>query len=637
MSTIFGVVDSHEVPRDLIERMAVTQGELSGDHIVHRGTMAFGIKGDTYSSGRVDGYGCTPDQQIHVVFSGEITNRTDIIAAEPDHLRATTGNAEIVAVLFQQQSTRCMKRLNGQFCAAIWDATRTRLHLLLDRVGGIKNLYYACSDTGFAFGSRLASLLVVPGIRRELDISALIDLFATGYILPPTSLMSNIRKMRPGEEVVYEKGQLSTRIIDRIDFSSRKEPADEAAALGQMEEKLVSSLNRLTLDHASESCFLLSGGIDSSLLVALAAQRLGRTVRTFSASFPGSDLDESKYAGIIASANQCEHHQVNLAERHLLDNLPEIVWYLDEPFLDYSAIPTYHLFKAVRSFTPVVVGGDGPDHLFGRYYPLAAKRHCANRVGPAVRLLAAMPVAFIQKIARVSGCSIPEAYRELFVVPNWGLDHTSTMLSLFTPEVLRFDSRIPYFAPPSQFKESLFTEVFDSVCTVDFYVDGSFGVFSKVGKMAEAHGLVVQEPYLDREVADFIASLPISQKVRGTKLDFLLSRADSKYLLKNRLAPQVLPLEIINRKKGGFTPPLEGWLRETVCSIPVERIFCRSILTGGVFNIDCIKRILAEHGRGQRDWSTIIFMLLCVDLWTRMFIESNCETPPRWTLEQVYQ
>lgn len=631
MSGIFGLIYNDPKQKDLIYKMSLSYGDSHACQYVFPASAALGVKKKPVNTGRPDEYAITADINIHVVFSGEIINRKEIIDARQDILTQRSGDAEIFGCLFEQYGSDCIKKINSQFSAAVWLAKRKRLHLLLDRVGGLQNIYYVSLNRGFAFSSRLHSLLAIPGVKRKINQNSLVSLFTTGRILPPDSLVKNIYKVRPGEEVVYENGRLRTRIVDRIDFTPKGVKKNEA---GELCNRLVESVKNFSRED--ETSFLLSGGIDSSTLVALASQKLYKNVRTFTAAFPGSDLDESPYAEIVARANSCKNDIIEPGDSSFLDDLPEIVWHLDEPFLDFSVIPTYHLFKEIKKQTPIVISGDGPDHLFGRYYPLAAKRYLANKIQFFNILFDKVSIPFLQKIGRASNCELQAAYNDIFIIPAWGIENADSMMDLFAYENAQFVKGDIYFADETNPREGSFDEIFAAFSYIDFYVDGSFGVFSKVGKMAAAHDLVVREPYLERGVSDFIASLPVRSRVKGNGLHLLLSMAKVKYLLKHELGPKILPPEIINKRKGGFTPPLKVWLRERICKIPIDKLLCPTVINSGFFNSSYVDKILVEHANGTRDWSTIIFMLISFDLWVRMLIENNCEKFPGWKLTEIY-
>jgi asparagine synthase (glutamine-hydrolysing) len=597
------------------------------------------IAGDSFTLGVKPAFQAESSQKaicsrngLHVILSGEICcyNRSAEDSAGADE--QPVAGAALFASLYRQFGSDAVSKTSGHFCAVVLDERNKDLKLFLDRSGGIKTLYYTSMGRGFAFCSSLGLLLAATQLERVLDPGLIRGLFSSGYVLPPRTLVKGVFKLCPGEEVQFRVGAIRRKIVDRIRFDSS---AKEAGTADELADRLVDTLARLSVEP--ETGFLLSGGIDSSVLVALAAQRLGKPVSTFSASFPGSPLDESRYAGIVAKANDCPCNLIDLSHANALDDLPEIVWNLGEPFLDFSAIPTFHLFRQVKNSTSLIISGDGPDHLFCRYYPLAAKRYAGSRYGNVLSALEKLPSTFPQKIRNAAEVPLFEAYRGLFSNPAWGIDSCRSLRELIAINEIEEFGEDPFFAGLEIPRETDLAGFMDAVATIDFYVDGSCGVFAKVGRMAEAQGLTIREPYLDRRVSDYITHLPLHQKQGGTFLHLLASRSRGKEMLKYGVGAKCLPAEIIRKKKGGFTPPLAAWLRESICSLPASRLLSETVKKSGYFNAAVLDRILQEHRDGVRDWSRIIFLVISFDLWVRLFVDYSQVMFPGWKLMELYE
>lgn len=571
------------------------------------------------------------DGRFVVAISGEILNKAELEKELANQESVTRSDAQLVAALFKRYGNETIKKINGQFCAAVWDGKEKELTLLLDRVGGIKSLYFTEIESGFIFSSSFSALLSVPHLKKEVSEQALNELFETGYVLPPHTLMSNISKVAPGEAVTFGIKNTRKTIVDRLSFTARSDKEGNPEALAS---KLETAVEKLTKEP--ETGFLLSGGIDSSVLVAMAAQRLGKQAQTFTAAFPGSPLDESPYAALVAKANNCPNKAIVLSSTRSLDELPEIVWHLGEPFLDDSVIPTFLLFRQIRQETSLIISGDAPDHLFGRYYPLAAKCYVAQRHRTSMKLLSLFPLDPIQKIWRTGKLPLADAYKRLYAVPALGENGQTVISSLLKTREGNYTSGHSYTDALLSHQPSTIDEFIEAVSTIDFYVDGSFGVFSKVGKMAAANDLVLREPYMDRAVSDYIAGLPRTSKIQGGLLNLLKNNARTKYLLKFGLGAQLLPEEIISKSKGGFIPPLSLWLKEFLASNKIHRKLCATVIENGYINAVAFEKIATEHCNGVRDWSTIIFMLISFDLWVRLFVENSFTTFPGWKLSDVY-
>jgi asparagine synthase (glutamine-hydrolysing) len=634
MSGIFGLISNDPKDKNLIYKMSVPYGDPSNIVYVIQESALFGVRKKPFKTARQDEYSSNANENIYVIFSGEIINRDEIINTRNERLCKSSGDAEIIKCLFEDYGSEFIKKISGQCCIALWLIKEKRLHLILDRVGGINNLYYTLTDKGFCFSSNIHPILAVPDVKKEINLNCLVELFTTGYVLPPNSLLKNINKLRPGEEIIFENGRVHSHILERIDFFPNNNCNLKNNGADELHNKLVKAVRNLSMEK--DAAFLLSGGIDSSTLVALGSRNLPRKIKTFTASFSGYDIDESEYAKIVAKTYDCEHELVELGDSYCIDVLPEIIWHLDEPFLDFSAIAVYHLFKEIKKKTSIIINGDGPDHLFGRYYPLAAKRYILNRCGYFKFLFNKIPSKLMNKLAMLTRSNLLEAYKGLFSIPVWGIENVNTMRDLFSPGINEYSNCNYYFRDIHMPDEGSFEDIFNTLSYIDFYIDGSFGVFSKVGKMASANDLLVREPYLEREVIDFIVNLPVKCKVRGNLIKLLLERAESKYLIKYKLGPKILPQALIKKRKGGFTPPLKEWLRERICSLPPDRLLCSTILNNEYLNLSFLERIFSENSNKIKDWTTFIFMVLSFDLWTRIIIENNYEYFPGWTLDEVY-
>lgn len=568
---------------------------------------------------------------LHAVCAGDLLQA---LPDEPDF--AERSPAELLLRRFARHGRDALGRANGLFCAVLWDEAEQRLIAVTDRVGGFQPLYYAQGGAHLALASRLHALLALPWVHRELNPAALQELLATGYVLPPTTMLAGIHKLGPGEALVFERGVVSTHVLDR----AAPEPGGAAARLSPeaFEERLTGAIAR-GVARGGRRAYLLSGGIDSSVAATLAARVDPEPIRLFTGSFSGTRFDESAFARLIAQRLGCAHTIVDLGAEEQLDALPQIVWHLGEPSYDYSTIPTYHLLRRVREEADVVFSGDGPDHLFCRYYPLAAKRWLsplATWLPPLPDALASRPgFSFLEKVRRAGARDLLEAYRDLYRQPTWGLNDRGRLRALLRGAAPAPPAETAYLAERRFRSRRRLAEILADVTSVDLHVDGSFGVFNKVGAMARGHRLVVREPFLDRELANCVVTLPRDQWVKGSFPSLLASRAASKYLLKHALGPRVLPAEVIAKRKWGFVPPLTNWLRERLARSPARQWLCAPLQTGELLDLAVIDRIAGEHGARARDWSVVLFLLLSVDAWYRMTLLEPERTEPRWTLRDT--
>jgi len=567
----------------------------------------------------------------HAVVAGDILQpleeEIDFASAQP---------AALLLRRFQRHGLESLGRINGLFCAVIWEDAERRMTAVCDRVGGFQPLYYASRGTRLAISSSLPALLALPWMSRAMDPVALHELFATGYVLPPATLIRDIGKLGPGEALVFEEGGLAVRLLER----AAPRPSEGAVRLSPeaLEERLTRSLAR-TASRGGRRAYLLSGGIDSSTLLTLAARADPEPLRAFTGSFAGTAMDESAYARLLAERLGCAHVQVDLTSPALLDSLPLVVWHLGEPTHDFSVIPTFHLLRRVAEEADTIVSGDGPDHLFCRYYPLAAKRlvaPLARHLPPVTGSLAALPgFSLLEKLRRAAAPDLLTAYRDLFLGPAWGIDGGRRLRALLRGGSPPPPSASGYLAERRFLRRHRLADLLADLTYIDLHVDGSFGVFHKVGAMACANGLVPREPFLDRDVADSILSLPHDQWVRGSFVRLLASQGAGKHLLKHELGARLLPGELLGKPKHGFTPPLAAWLRERLCRTPVRQWLCPPLCSGDLLDVSVVQRIADEHCARVWDWSLVLFLLLSLDVWMRMVLLEPEAHEPEWTLRDT--
>jgi len=568
-----------------------------------------------------------------------------------------THRAQLLLDLYARFGDQAIAHTNGLFAGIIWDERARRLWAASDRVGGYCPIYYARYGDRLALSSNVHALLALPGVPRALHPEALHELMATGYVLPPRTLLREIQQLAPGEALTLHEGRMTRRTVDRISpdpgessdehvssggaFAASRETGDSAGtdASGQLAGLLDRALQRATVSPSNQG-FLLSGGIDSSTLLAIAARRAPAPLESYTGAFPGTALNEGPYARRVAESFGSRHHLLDLGNPEQLEALPKIIWHLGFPTQDFSVVPTYHLLCAVAAEHSVAISGDGPDHLFCRYAPLAAKRNIAPWTDWFPRcargLLPGSGRTFLEKIRRAGASDFMQAYRDLFVIPAWGLDGEDLLQKLvpgYRPPAV---SESDYLIERRSRSRSDWSGLLADLTYLDFYVDGSLGVFNKVGAMSRAAGITIREPYLDRDVVDGILRLPWNKRLRGSRMRLLASRGKSKYLLKHELAPKLLPPETIMKTKGGFTPPLGGWLRSRFEKISARDWLCAPLRTGEILDLETVDRLIEEHRAGARDWTRLLFLLLSLDLWMRMTLVDPIREEPDWGLAELF-
>ncbi len=562
----------------------------------------------------------TPDHLL--AFCGHLANARELASAAG--LPSTASLAGLLHQLLEQSGDQLLEKMEGLFCVALASKGTGALTLLGDPTGGCFGWYYLSHGGGFYFSPRLPSLTALAGVPRELSPAALDELFATGYVLPPRTLLEGFRKTWPGQRVQWDGQTARAHQVPPRDIKpyTGQDPLPELRRL--LEEQTA------PLAGATDTAWLLSGGIDSSVLVACGSRQSSAPLPTFSATFPGSVLNEEDAARLVARHTGSQATYLDLGSRSELEDLPRITWELDEPFLDFSAIPSFALFERLAPHARGLVSGDGPDHLFGRHYPLVAKCRL-HALAPLFKALHRIkPAPYLGNLAYITGTNLQGAYGTLFTYTSWhgGLDSYKQILAGPTDTVFpRTLEGIPLDLSPS----GSFDQILGKMIQLDLLIDGAFGVFNKVGKMARAHDLKVNWPYLSPGVLDFCLSLPARSLVQGDFRSHFLSRSTAKYLLGQELGAELLPPRILEKSKGGFTPPLTTWLQE---GLPrsAEDLLSPGLRQAGLFNRDFITRICREHRQGSRTWTAVLFLLISFDLWYNMFILGRQDTAPEFSL-----
>lgn len=556
---------------------------------------------------------------VGIVFNGEIYNYHELRAEleARGHRFASQSDTESIVHLYEEYGDDCVTRLNGMFAIAIWDSVRQRLLLARDRAGK-KPLYYAARPDGIAFSSELRSLLEYSGCSREIDAAALDNYFALGYVPAPLSIFRDIRQLQPGHTLVWEKGRTQTRRYWRLRPSHRtfRSRADAVDELYQLLDDAV----RIRLYSDVPFGALLSGGVDSSLVVGLMSRQLGRKLKTFTIGFSEAAYDESPHATAVAQLFETEHHNLRVGPLSVLDVMHKLVGHFGEPFADSSAIPTFLVSQLARQHVTMALSGDGGDEVFGGYksyrYHHAIDRY---RTVPA-SLRAPVKLASGALAATAPGRLWTRLSRfaheaELPVDERWM--HSRSIFSpaeqqrLYTPEMaaqiepgacgFRLRDSFAYFFQHADDPNEV-------INLVDYETYLPDDILVKTDRTSMAVSLELRAPLLDYRVAEFAASVP-----RQWKWD---SRA-GKYLLKDA-AKKLLPPAILNRRKQGFVLPLADWFQGDLA--PRFREIVDTTRAGDVLRLDSCRELLRAHQQHPHSgYDRKIWVVLCFLLWYEQF------------------
>lgn len=565
----------------------------------------------------------TDDEALAVVFNGEIYNFAEVRAEleAKGHVFRTHSDTEVILHGYRQWGEECVHRFNGMFAFALFDARAQSLWLVRDRLG-VKPLHYALlSDGSLIFGSELKSLLAHPLLRRAPDLSALEDYMAYGYVPDDACLVAGVRKLGAGETLRLVRGRplpQPHRYWD-VSFADRTKSSPQ-----ESEEELVALMRQAVRSRMVADVPLgafLSGGVDSSSVVALMAEASSQAVKTCTIGFDVAALDETAYADRIARRFATDHRSriVSPDDYGLIDRL---AYHFDEPFADASALPTFRVCELAREQVTVALSGDGADEAFAGY-----RRHRFQMQGERIRGL--IPASIREPLFGTLGKYYPKA--------DWApraLRAKSTFLELaggggeayaasvgVTPHALRqrlFTQEVKgrlggYRAEDRYVKAMANAPARDALdraqyADIKYWLPGD--ILTKTDRMSMAVSLEAREPLLDHRLVEFAARLPVSQRIRGNS---------GKYLLKKAMEPY-LPQDILYRQKMGFVTPISAWFRGALAGEATAIAGGSALARTEWFDSAMLARIATDHRSGVADHGRLLWQLLMLDKsLTRLF------------------
>ncbi|QDV88569.1 asparagine synthase (glutamine-hydrolyzing) [Stieleria sp.] len=559
------------------------------------------------------------DGGVRMVFNGEIYNFKDLRhrLEGSGHQFATHGDGESVLHLYEDIGTDCFAELNGMFAIAIWDTRRSRLVLARDRIGQ-KPLYYALVGDRLVFGSELKSLAAVPGVCNEIDPAAIDEFLTYQYIPHPGTIWKGVRKLPPGHVAIFEKGKLVVQPY--WDFDPTVEvPRSKGEAVERLRELLSDSV-RLRLQSDVPLGSFLSGGIDSSLITAIAQRQEGDTpIRTFSIGFPIADFDETGYAAQVAEHLGTNHQRFEV-QPNGVDIIDKLVWHYDEPFGDSSAVPTWYLSELTRREVTVALSGDGGDELFAGYDRYRAlwlsvrlRRMFPIHKLPGIGLIQRLPdnnkqYSITRRAKRfLEAIDQPEARRYL----NWLQIFPERMRAeLYTDEfVQRLPGEDPFEFLGAIWDRSEGRDVVTRASITDMLSYLPCDLCTKVDIASMAHSLEVRQPMLDHRVVEFAASLPVHLKFRGRRGKLLLQDAFGS----------MIPKSIFTRKKMGFGIPIGAWFRKELKPMVHDTLLADDARIAPYFRREVVERLVGQHERMENNHGYRLWNLLILEKWLRQW------------------
>ncbi len=624
---IFDLTDEAPIDRELLHKMNETQfhrgPDAGGLHIEpgvglgHRRLSIIDLSSGKQPMENEDG-------SVIVTFNGEIYNFPDLSdeLKAAGHIFKTHSDTEVIVHAWEQWGEKCVDRFRGMFAFAVWDRNKKTLFLARDRLGK-KPLHYTLLETGqVIFSSELKALYAHPALKRTIDPYAVEEYFALGYVADPRTIFKGIFKLPPAHTLLLERGMTvlpAPREYWDFPFQASSEQS-ESHTVEELVERLRETVSIRMMSEVPLGAFL-SGGVDSSAVVAMMSELSESPVNTCSISFDNPKFDETSYAKMVADRYHTNHfvETVDPDDFSLIDKLANIY---DEPYADSSAIPTYRVCELARKKVTVALSGDGADEYFSGY-----RRHRWHMNEEKVR-------GFLPHTIRgpVFGL-LGKAYPKLDWAPKFlrakttfqAIGRDSVSAYLHTVSILSDDMRNKLFS--DEFKQTLqgynAVEVFQrhadkapskhplsliQYLDLKTYLVGD--IHTKVDRASMANSLEVRAPLLDHKLIEWVSGLNPNLKLHGQQ---------SKYILKKAMEPY-LPNNVLYRSKMGFSVPLAEWFRGPLKQRVQDSLLGKSMQQSGFFNMDYIKHLVTQHQSGLRDYSASIWALLMFDAFFRKMV-----------------
>lgn len=550
------------------------------------------------------------DGSVVIVYNGELYNyldlRSELIAK--GHVFATRSDTEVIVHAYEEFGKGCLEHFRGMFAFALWDGRKRRLFAARDRLGK-KPLYYVRWGDTFLFASEIKALLAHPAARREVDDESLDLYFGFRFVPGPRTMFRGIAKLQPGHTLVVEGSEVRTEQYWDIDTITTRE-----IALDNAQEEFVSLLKeavRMRLMSEVPLGVFLSGGVDSSAVVALMSEIVPGPIKTFSVGYADDPAEnEFEYARMVASRYQTAHHEFRLTADDFLAFLPKLVWHLDEPIADASTIPLFYISQLAKEHVTVVLSGEGADELLGGYY-IYKKMLLLDtlRALPGARLLAGLSAG----AASVVGNRKAERYASLMRKPlEERYAGVASVLSDAERSAL-FGGRKPASRAAvtrPYYERVQHREPLNRMLYLDTKVWLPDDLLMKADKMTMATSVELRVPFLDHKLVEYAASLPVSYKIHGNETKYLLKRA-----MESRL-----PHEVLYRPKKGFPVPISRWFREKASGLR-DVLLDSGSASRQFFAPGVLEGLMQQHEKQQNDMSDVLLPFLVFEYWHNVYIK----------------
>jgi asparagine synthase (glutamine-hydrolysing) len=563
------------------------------------------------------------DHNVSVILNGEIYNYRELKddLEKRGHAFRSASDTEVLPHLYEEYGKDMVQHLNGMFAFALWDARRRRLFIARDRFGE-KPLYWGVFDNTLLFASEPKVLLAHPAVRPSLNLDALRRYLSFDYVPAPLSIYEGINKLTAAHTLTLEDGRIELERYWKLSYKKPSHTPTEREAAEHLRHLLAESV-RMRLVSDVPLGVLLSGGIDSSTVTALAAQTSTETVKTFSISFAEASFDESSYARAVAKHLGTDHHEERFSADLAANLVSEIGSWLDEPSSDPSLVPTYLLSRFTRKHVTVALGGDGGDELFAGY-PMYLGHRFADIYARVPRSLRRSLVERIVRMLPVKTKNLSFDYRARRFVSTadyepiarhhmWFGSFTAAEQEDLLSDAIKRQSDGDIYRQAKQLAEECdATDMIERMQSLDTQLYLAEDILAKVDRASMAVSLEVRAPFLDPQVAEYAASLPRNFKLRGRKSKFILKRA----------VEDLLPPFVSRRGKKGFGIPVAEWLKKKLNPLARDLLSRERVKRAGLFNPDYVTRLLDEHEKGLANHRKPLWTLLMFELWHESFIET---------------
>ncbi len=561
------------------------------------------------------------DESAWVVLNGEIYNHASLRPGlqARGHRYRTSSDTETILHLYEEEGDRCVERLQGMFAFALWDRQRQRLLLARDRLG-IKPLYYAVLDHELLFASEIKAILEASKQRPALNEAILPEFLATRYVAGEDTFFRGIRKLMPGHTLSWSRADgFRARRYWRLPAAVDETHVSLREAAQEVRVRLEAVVQSHLMSDVPLGLFL-SGGIDSSGLAALMAPMVAEPIRTFAVGFSDPDANELAYARLVARRVGAEHREVVVSPSEFFSTLPELVWHEDEPIAFSSSVPLYFVSRLARQHVKVVLTGEGADELFLGYnrYRVTAWN---ERVGRAYWMVAPPPLRAgirtaihglpwsLRRYAERTPLALEPGVRSLFFENSAVFSGRLQQTLLRDPALLT--DRDPYAQALRCYEEGRggSLERMSHADLQTYLVE----LLMKQDQMSMAASIESRVPYLDHEFVEHVVALPSRYKLRGWQTKAVLRAA-----LRDLVPPQIL-----TRRKMGFPVPVGRWLRGSCWPVVEEFVLGPRALQRGLFEPSFVRRLAVEHRTGRADHGDRLWLLANLEIWQRIFLDGE--------------